>query len=363
MKFGVLYDLRNPSDARWHEPWPSYYAGAFEHIAEMDRLGFHSIGFTEHHGDPDGYNPAMIAAMTGAAMCTKRVSIGSNIIVLPHHHPVMLAEQLAVVDVISNGRLRVGFGPGGPFDMESRMLGIDPKHRPSRLEEALEIILRAWAEDEPFTFRGRRFEFEDVWINPKPVQRPRPGVFLTALLAEAPMERVLRMGVDVSGMGGTFFCAADRPSWTAWRDLWLAVCARHGKDPAGIACHVFATCFVTEDPERAWAKHRESALHTVAYERQGERPYARVLDLPDDMEPEQLPGWQGMFMTPDQAVDALRASYHDGAPTELQLMAKRPSMSWEESAEHMRLFVEQVLPRLADLPGLTADVRPTVETA
>lgn len=356
MKFGVLYDLRNPPQPQWHQPWAEYYAEMFDHVAEMERLGFDSIGFTEHHGDPDGYNPAMVAALTGAAMRTERIEIGSNVIVLPLHNPVMLAEQLAIVDVISNGRLRVGFGPGGSFDMEYRMLGINSKHRPSRLEEGLEVILRAWTEDEPFTFRGRRFEFEDVWINPKPIQLPRPGVFLTAPVAPVAMERALRMGVDVAGWGGLFSCLADRPSWTAWRDAWLGACQRCEHDPATVATHVFGTGFITEDPERAWAKHRESALYTVAYERQGHRPYTEAFGIPDDATPEQIPGWEGMFITPDQAVETLRTCYHDGGPTELQIMAKRPSMSWEESAEHMRLFAEQVAPRVRDLPpvGSTA---------
>lgn len=83
MKFGVLYDLRNPPQSEWFTPWPEFYAGAFEHMQEMERLGFDTISLPEHHGDPEGYNPSMPVTLTAAAMRTRRVRICSNIIQLP----------------------------------------------------------------------------------------------------------------------------------------------------------------------------------------------------------------------------------------------------------------------------------------
>ncbi|HWI74698.1 MAG TPA: LLM class flavin-dependent oxidoreductase [Baekduia sp.] len=351
MKFGVLYDMRNPAQPDWHIPWPQFYGEAFDHMEAVDRLGFESIGFCEHHGDPDGYNPSIIGSMTAASLRTKRARIGSNIIVLPQHHPVRLAEDLAVVDIVSGGRLDLGVGPGGPFDMEYRMLGINPKHKPSRLEEATEIILRAWTEDEPFTYRGKRFEFEDVWINPKPLQKP-PPVFMTAPLADAAMDRVIRLGVGVGALGSSFFGPADRDSWIDWVGRWTARCEDNGVHPREYRSSSFATCFVTEDPEKAWAEHRKAHLHLLSYERQGVRPYAGFLGLDNLTEPEQLPGWEYVFVTPEQAIEAFRHAYHDGAPDEVQLMARRASMSWEQSLEHLRLFKEKVEPALRDLPRI-----------
>ncbi len=68
MKFGVLYDLRNPPTSEWFTPWPEFYAGALEHMQEMERLGFDTISLAEHHGDPEGYNPSMPVTLTAAAM-------------------------------------------------------------------------------------------------------------------------------------------------------------------------------------------------------------------------------------------------------------------------------------------------------
>lgn len=141
MKFGVLYDLRNPPDSDWFMPWPDFYAGAFEHMKEMERLGFDSISLAEHHGDPEGYNPGIPVSLTSAAHHTSRVRICSNIIQLPFYHPVLLAEQLAVLDIVSGGRLDVGIGQGGQtFDMEFAMLGVNSRDRGTRLDEGLEVF-------------------------------------------------------------------------------------------------------------------------------------------------------------------------------------------------------------------------------
>jgi hypothetical protein len=85
MKFGVLYDFRNPPQTQWFMPWPEFYAGVFAHMQEMERLGFDAISLCEHHGDPDGYNPGIAVTMTAAAMRTQRVRITSNIIQLPFY--------------------------------------------------------------------------------------------------------------------------------------------------------------------------------------------------------------------------------------------------------------------------------------
>lgn len=124
MRFGVLYDLRNPARPGWHRPWSQFYSGAFEHMQEMENVGFDAVSLSEHHGDPDGYNPGLPVTLTAAAHHTNRIRIGTNIIQVPFYHPVLLAEQLAVIDILSGGRLDVGLGQVGPtFNMEFPMLG------------------------------------------------------------------------------------------------------------------------------------------------------------------------------------------------------------------------------------------------
>jgi alkanesulfonate monooxygenase SsuD/methylene tetrahydromethanopterin reductase-like flavin-dependent oxidoreductase (luciferase family) len=269
---------------------------------------------------------------------------------VPYYHPVLLAEQLAVLDIISNGRLDVGLGQVAPtFDMEFRMLGVNPKHRPSLLDEGLEILLRCWTEHEPFDFQGKRWNLKGVWLNPKPLQKPHPPTFVVAAFTEKAMDRVARLGLDVGAYGGYFTSLTGGELWRRWLQSWRAACARNGRSPEYAKINTFGSCFVTDDPEKAWAKHREGALASFHYERQGVHPYTALMMDTVPRKPEDIPNWQHLFCTPEQAIAELREVYANGAPDELHLMAKRSGMSWAQSAEYLRHFAEKVIPAVKEL--------------
>jgi alkanesulfonate monooxygenase SsuD/methylene tetrahydromethanopterin reductase-like flavin-dependent oxidoreductase (luciferase family) len=351
MKFGVLYDFRNPSQREFFQPWERFYGAALEHAETMDRLGFHALSFAEHHGDPDGYNPGIAVTMTAAAMRTKRVRIQSNILQLPYYHPLLLAEQLAVLDILSGGRLDAGFGQAGQtFNMEFSMLGINPKFRPSLLEEGLQIIQRAWTEDEPFDFAGKRHDLKGVWLNPKPVQKPHPPMFVVApFSAPKAMDRVARLGLDVGAIGGFFTGLTGGPMWQQWWEAWQASCARNSRDENYARIFTFGSCYVTDDPEKAWAEHRLGVFHNFNYERQGVRPYSSMFMDHTPETPEDIPGWEKIFVTADDAIKELRCVYADAAPDEIHLMATKAGMSWEQSAEYLQNFIDKVAPAVQDL--------------
>jgi alkanesulfonate monooxygenase SsuD/methylene tetrahydromethanopterin reductase-like flavin-dependent oxidoreductase (luciferase family) len=350
MKFGVLYDFRNPLRTEWFTPWPEFYSNAFAHMQEVERLGFHSVSLCEHHGDPDGYNPGIAVTMTAAAMRTERVRIQSNIIQLPFYHPVLLAEQLAVLDIISGGRLDVGIGQVGPtFDMEFGMLGLNPKCRPSLLEDGLNVLLRAWTENEPFDYQGKHWQLQEVWINPKPLQQPHPPTFVVAPFSEPAMARVARFGLDVGAIGGFFAGLTAGPIWSRWLDSWRSVCEENGRDPRRIKVKTFGSCYVTDDPEKAWAQHREGIFHSFHYERQGIHPYSSLMMDSIPQKPEHIPNWERIFLTPEEAIAELRETFAESAPDELHLMATKAGMSWEQSAEYLANFAEKVLPAVEDL--------------
>lgn len=350
MKFGVLYDVRNPPQSQWVQPWPEFYGDLFAHMQEMERLGYDTVSLAEHHGDPEGYNPGIAVTLTAAAMRTRRIRISSNIIQLPLYHPVLLAEQLAVLDILSNGRVDVGIGQGAPpFAMEFRMLGVNPKERSSRLEEGVEILLRCWTEERPFDFHGKHWDLSGVWINPKPLQKPHPPTFVVAPFSAKAMDRVARFGLDVGGWGGFFTSLTGGETWHQWRHNWQAACERNGRAPTLAKINTFGSCFVCDDPEKAWAEHREGVFASFHYERQGVHPYTSVFLDTSPQTPEDLPNWQRLFMTPEQAITELRHVYANGGPGELHLMAKRAGMSWEQSAAYLRNFAEKVIPAVKDL--------------
>jgi alkanesulfonate monooxygenase SsuD/methylene tetrahydromethanopterin reductase-like flavin-dependent oxidoreductase (luciferase family) len=349
VKFGVLYDFRNPAREDWHQPWPEFYGAAFEHMQEIERLGYQSISLCEHHGDPDGYNPGLPVTLTAAAQRTSSIRIGTNIIQVPFYHPVILAEQLAVIDILSGGRLDVGLGQvGQTFNMEFAMFGVNPRFRPSLLDEGIDIMQRCWRESEPFDYHGKRWDLEGVWLNPKPLQDPLP-VWVVAAFSEKAMDRVASRGLDVGAVGGFFLGLTGGEIWKQWLSGWGDACVRNGRSPDYARINTFGTCYVTDDPERAWAKHRDGLFHSFHYQRQGVHPYSELLMDTVPEKPEDMPGWERIFQTPEQAIAELRETYAGGAPTELHLMATKPGLGFEESAEYLRTFAEKVMPAVEDL--------------
>jgi alkanesulfonate monooxygenase SsuD/methylene tetrahydromethanopterin reductase-like flavin-dependent oxidoreductase (luciferase family) len=146
-----------------------------EQVEWTEALGFDEVWFTEHHFIDYGLSvdPSSLAA--AAASRTRRVRIGLAAAILPFHHPLRLAEQMALVDIISNGRLDVGVGRGNrPAEFAGyRVPQIESR---DRFDETVEILRLAWTQ-ERFTFHGRFFDFDDVRVIPKPLQQPHPPIY------------------------------------------------------------------------------------------------------------------------------------------------------------------------------------------
>ena len=338
MKLGLIYDLRNPE--RWRRPWPQHYAEFLDHIAVLERLGFDEVALPEHHFHPDGYLPSPIPMMAALAVKTNRMRIASDLFVLPNHHPVRLAEDLAMVDVLSDGRAIFKAGAGAARS-ESPAFGFDEKTRLGRNSEALQIIKRCWTED-VFDHDGKYWQLKGVRIAPKPVQRPHPPIYLPAQNPKS-MERNARFGygADLGHPVGS----PDPGFWKGWRQRWDATLRQHGRTAAECPTSYFITLFATHDPERAWATHRESILHVALY-------YAKHVGymggvVPET--PEDIPNWNKFFLTPDDCVALIREYFGGAPPDTLILWGNRPSMTFSQALEFHRTFAEEVMPRVRDL--------------
>src|SRR5262249_51811930 len=149
----------------------SFYDRMLEQIARADELGFASVWLTEHHFDVYGGtvpNPAVLGA--AIARATRRIRIGTAVTVLPMHNPLLVAEDFAMLDVLSNGRLDFGIGRGSVM-AEYREFGLPTDQTAEQTNEASQVILKAWSE-ERFSFTGTHFRFENVSLWPRPVQAP-----------------------------------------------------------------------------------------------------------------------------------------------------------------------------------------------
>ena len=172
MRFGTFYFFQAV-------PWLSHDEVVHRELEQMEwteELGFDQIWLTEHHFIDYGLavDPGTLAAV--AASRTRRVRIGLAAAILPFHHPLRLAEQTALVDIVSRGRLEVGFGRGNR-PAEFRGYNVPQQENRDRFEEAVEIITQAWTQTEPFSYEGRFFTIRDTRVMPKPFQKPHPPLY------------------------------------------------------------------------------------------------------------------------------------------------------------------------------------------
>ena len=157
-------------------------AGFFDFIetnVEAEALGYHSSFVTEHHFTKIGQLSAPLTLLTYLAARTTRLRLGTAILVLPWHNPVLLAEQVATLDLLSRGRLDLGIGKGYRHN-EFAGFALPPGEAEPRFEEVLDVMVRALAANDPFSHNGRFFRFDGIVVEPPPYQRPHPPLWLAA---------------------------------------------------------------------------------------------------------------------------------------------------------------------------------------
>jgi alkanesulfonate monooxygenase SsuD/methylene tetrahydromethanopterin reductase-like flavin-dependent oxidoreductase (luciferase family) len=178
MRFGLFGGASVP-----RVPDPTSTAESFhdfvETNVEAEALGYHSSFVTEHHFTGIGQLSAPLTLLTYIAARTTRLRLGTAILVLPWHNPVLLAEQVATLDLLSRGRLDLGVGKGYRHN-EFAGFAMPPDEAEPRFQEVLDVLVRALASDERFSHRGRFFRFDEVAVEPPPHQRPHPPLWLAA---------------------------------------------------------------------------------------------------------------------------------------------------------------------------------------
>ncbi len=179
MKFGVLQFFS------WSRriPLETVYERAMDRIAIMDEQGYDCVWLAEHHFNTYSVCPSVTMMGMHVAARTKNMRIGTAVTLAPFYHPLRLAEELAMLDIFSGGRLNWGAGRG--FDpTEFRAFEQDVADSRGRLNECVEIVLKAW-EGGKFSHEGRFWKIEDVEVLPPPRQKPRPPFWMAATSPEA----------------------------------------------------------------------------------------------------------------------------------------------------------------------------------
>ena len=177
LRIGVSYDFRNPVNSGVSDA--HLYAEILEQVKWLDQIGADMVWFTEHHFVEDGYLPSWVPVAGAMAAVTSHVRFGTDICLMPFNHPIRLAEDLAVLDNISGGRVDIGLGMGyAPH--EFRGFGFSPSRRVSLMNEGIEVLQQCFT-GERFSYHGKRYQFEDVIIKPGYVQKGGPPIWLAAM--------------------------------------------------------------------------------------------------------------------------------------------------------------------------------------
>jgi alkanesulfonate monooxygenase SsuD/methylene tetrahydromethanopterin reductase-like flavin-dependent oxidoreductase (luciferase family) len=329
--FGLWYDFRQKPPLG---DYARFYAQCFEEIEESERLGFTGVWLSEHHFVDDGYLPSPLVVAAAIAPRTQRMTIGTNVLLLPMHHPLRVAEDAAVVQIVSGGRFVLGVGQGY-VQHEFEVLGFDRTYRPSLFEEGTEIIKRAWEEGRT-GYEGKHWHFEDLPFEPRP--EPLPPIYVGAF-ADPAIDRAARLadGFLASTGGGAI---AD-----TYRKVREAL-ARHGRADEDFPFVASGVVYVHEDPDQA----RADVEPAISYQRSRYAEWGtdRNKPKPEPVKPEDLPWERYLVGGPDEVAKGL-IELHKQAPYDhFCFWGRLPGITHEQALANMRLFASEVMPRVRE---------------
>jgi alkanesulfonate monooxygenase SsuD/methylene tetrahydromethanopterin reductase-like flavin-dependent oxidoreductase (luciferase family) len=325
MKLGVFLDLRNPPG--WRRPWTDHYGRALELIEEIERLGADAVWLTEHHLFDDGYLSQPLVFAAAVAARTKRLRIGTAVLVAAFRHPRHVAEETALVDVLSGGRVELGIG-SGYVAAEFEAFDTDIARRFTLTDLAVEEVRRL---------------LDGGDLRPPPSQRPFP-VWL-GYLGPNNARRAGRLGVGLLSLNRTSL------------EPYLEGLAEGGYDPATARMGGVVDIIVADDPEQAWQQILPFYVYQLNTYRQAHgagRPEAlgdlTVEDLRDPTAVERIPGLSVRLavLTPDDAVSRI-TQRTAGLPVEhVYTWASIAGMPDALVERHLELLLTRVAPALRE---------------
>jgi alkanesulfonate monooxygenase SsuD/methylene tetrahydromethanopterin reductase-like flavin-dependent oxidoreductase (luciferase family) len=318
-----------------------------EYNVEAEALGFHGTFVVEHHFTGYGQVSATLNLLTWLGARTKTLRLGTAVIVLPWHNPVLLAEQAATLDLLSGGRLDFGIGKGYRYN-EFAGFRVPMDEADARFNECLDVILKAWTSNEPFSHRGRYWEFDDIVVEPPTAQQPHPAVWMGAG-GESSVRQVAERGFNL--LLGQYAQPADvAKSINAYRKAVEEQGRQFDPMMVGVT-RAFFVCDSEDDKETALQRRLANRVRQLKL---ATRPDGTVHGGPDRAtgNPDVVNRGSAMYGTPDQIgekLDELRA-----AGVGYVLVNGGGSGGGERGRTSMRRFAREVMPGFMREPSLRA---------
>jgi len=309
-----------------------------EYNVEAEALGYNSTFVVEHHFTGFGQVSASLSLLTWVAARTKTLRLGTAVMVLPWHNPVLLAEQAATIDLLSGGRLEFGVGKGYRHN-EFASFCIPMEEADERFEECLALIIKSWTTHERFSHHSKRWNFENIIVEPPTQQKPHPPIWMAAGSPDS-IRKVARRGAKLllDQLASTQL-AIER--FNIYKTE-VEACGRKF-DPMDVAvCRAF---FVARNAEEK-AKAVEARLAN-------QTRLAKLAQTPDGNS-------KSSMLSFDQTLDAAAESAMYGTPDEIAAKLSTLRAAGVEhvllngpagSRENLRAFARDVMPEFAGPPA------------
>jgi len=344
MRFGLIFTIQSPE--RWARPLTELYAATLEHAELAEELGYTYALVGEHHFLPDSFCPQPLTVCAAIAARTRTLRVGTSVYLVPLHHPLELAEQAAVIDVLSGGRLVLGLGLGyRPEEFEG--FGVKRTQRGKLMDAAIERLLAAFDPDSEVT--------------PHPVQRPHPPIWLAAT-SRPGIERAARLGLT------PFYAVAPTPVIERQQRVYAELCAQQGRTPDS-AVPIVRETFVAETTDEAWEIAGEHLMHTyrhdyrawstrttgvdtgvIVAEADGSLRVAR--DYDDEVfERRRFAQDRLLIGSPDDVIAALRDLEERIGATDVLCRMHHPGLPDDAARRSMELLAREVMPAFAGAPA------------
>jgi alkanesulfonate monooxygenase SsuD/methylene tetrahydromethanopterin reductase-like flavin-dependent oxidoreductase (luciferase family) len=308
---------------------------------EAEALGFHSTFVVEHHFTGYGQVSATLNLLTWLGARTRWLRLGTAVLVLPWHNPVLLAEQAATLDLLSGGRLDFGIGKGYRYN-EFAGFCVPMAEADARFDECLEVILKAWTADEPFSHRGTYWAFDKIVVEPPTAQKPHPPIWMGAG-GERSVRQVAQKGYNL--LLGQYASPEDVGHAIA---VFKETVEANGRrfDPMQVG--VTRAFFVTDSRAEKEAAMERRLQNRMRQLQLATRPDGTVHGGPDRAtgDPRAVNERSAMYGSPDEIVQRLEALRDVGVG--YVLINGGGSGGGARGRESLRRFARDVMPLFAE---------------
>lgn len=331
VQFGLTFDFRNPK--QWNLPWDTLYGRTLDQISFAEELGYDSVWLTEHHFSEDGQATSPMTTLAAIASRTKRVLIGTSVLLLPFYNASRLAEDAATVDIISGGRLILGLGQGYRRS-ELEAFGIPQCERLGRFVEGVEVIKKAW-EGTEVNFKGKYYTLRNATFTPSPIQKPRPEIWLGGK-SKAAARRAAQLGDGFMALNDTQLMQTYRQEL---RDF-------QGPD-ATPRISRSTLLYISEDPDEDWYYLKDHFLYRYRlYHRwfssegiSGSLIQAGIVNNADELRRAN----PNIICDVDTCIRLVRDYLCEDDLVHFSFGAGLPGADQDRTARHMELFANKVM--------------------